>query len=129
MLGATRSVATAVNDHGQVVGDGSTPSGVHAFWGTAGTPGDLETLPGHDVSRALAINNRGEIIGVCSPSGGSRSGPCFAMIGMVPAAQATGIGSDVQRPLATAVVGGLASTVLLTFLAMSSLCFSFKKRR
>ena len=49
-----------------------------------------------------------------------------AMIGMVPAARATGIGSDVQRPLATVVVGGLASTLFLTFLALPSLCFLVK---
>lgn len=52
-----------------------------------------------------------------------------AMIGMAPAARATGIGSDVQRPLATVVVGGLASTLLLTFLALPSLCLLLKKRR
>jgi cobalt-zinc-cadmium resistance protein CzcA len=52
-----------------------------------------------------------------------------AMIGMVPAALATGIGSDVQRPLATVVVGGLASTLLLTFLALPALCFLLKKPR
>jgi cobalt-zinc-cadmium resistance protein CzcA len=51
-----------------------------------------------------------------------------AMIGMVPAARATGIGSDVQRPLATVVVGGLASTLLLTFLALPSLCYLVKSR-
>jgi cobalt-zinc-cadmium resistance protein CzcA len=50
-----------------------------------------------------------------------------AMIGMVPAARATGIGSDVQRPLATVVVGGLASTLFLTFLALPALCYLFKK--
>jgi cobalt-zinc-cadmium resistance protein CzcA len=50
-----------------------------------------------------------------------------AMIGMVPAARATGIGSDVQRPLATVVVGGLASTLFLTFLALPSLCYLFKR--
>jgi cobalt-zinc-cadmium resistance protein CzcA len=50
-----------------------------------------------------------------------------AMIGMVPAARATGIGSDVQRPLATVVVGGLASTLLLTFLALPSLCYLVKR--
>lgn len=49
-----------------------------------------------------------------------------AMIGMVPAARATGIGSDVQRPLATVVVGGLASTLVLTFLALPALCFLIK---
>ncbi len=44
-----------------------------------------------------------------------------AMLGMVPAARATGIGSDVQRPLATVVVGGLTSTLFLTLLALPSL--------
>jgi len=40
---------------------------------------------------------------------------------MVPAARATGIGSDVQRPLATLVVGGLLSTLLLTRFALAAL--------
>jgi cobalt-zinc-cadmium resistance protein CzcA len=44
-----------------------------------------------------------------------------AMLGMVPAAVATGIGSDVQRPLATVVVGGLISTLVLTLLALPAL--------
>ena len=50
-----------------------------------------------------------------------------ALLGMVPAARATGIGSDVQRPLATVVVGGLASTLFLTFLALPALCFLLKR--
>ena len=44
-----------------------------------------------------------------------------AMLGMLPAARATGIGSDVQRPLATVVVGGLLSTLLLTLVALPAL--------
>ena len=44
-----------------------------------------------------------------------------ALLGMVPAATATGIGSDVQRPLATVVVGGLLSTLFLTLIALPSL--------
>ena len=52
-----------------------------------------------------------------------------AMLGMVPAARATSIGSDVQRPLATVVVGGLASTLFLTFLALPSLCYLVKRRQ
>lgn len=44
-----------------------------------------------------------------------------ALLGMTPAALATGIGSDVQRPLATVLVGGLLSTLLLTLLALPSL--------
>ena len=42
-----------------------------------------------------------------------------AMFGMIPAATAKGIGSDVQRPLATVVVGGLISTLMLALLALS----------
>jgi len=41
-----------------------------------------------------------------------------AALGMMPAALARGIGSDIQRPLATVVVGGLASTLVLTLLAL-----------
>jgi cobalt-zinc-cadmium resistance protein CzcA len=44
-----------------------------------------------------------------------------ALLGMVPAARAAGIGSDVQRPLATVVVGGLLSTLFLTLLALPGL--------
>jgi cobalt-zinc-cadmium resistance protein CzcA len=44
-----------------------------------------------------------------------------ALLGMVPAARASGIGSDVQRPLATVVVGGLLSTLFLTLLALPGL--------
>jgi len=52
-----------------------------------------------------------------------------AMFGMVPAARAVGIGSDVQRPLATVVVGGLLSTLLLTLLALPSLYYLVERRK
>ena len=41
-----------------------------------------------------------------------------AALGMVPAMLAHGIGSDIQRPLATVVVGGLTSTLILTPLVL-----------
>jgi cobalt-zinc-cadmium resistance protein CzcA len=41
-----------------------------------------------------------------------------AAFGMMPAALARGIGSDIQRPLATVVVGGLVSTLVLTLVAL-----------
>lgn len=50
-----------------------------------------------------------------------------AMLGMVPAAFAIGIGSDIQRPLATVVLGGLASTLILTLLALP--CFYYLSQR
>lgn len=45
----------------------------------------------------------------------------IAMIGLIPAALATGIGSDVQRPLATVIIGGLASALVLTLVALPAL--------
>jgi cobalt-zinc-cadmium resistance protein CzcA len=49
--------------------------------------------------------------------------PCLlvvlvAALGMLPAALARGIGSDIQRPLATVIVGGLVSTLFLTLPAL-----------
>jgi cobalt-zinc-cadmium resistance protein CzcA len=46
-----------------------------------------------------------------------------AMLGITPAALATGIGSDVQRPLATVVFGGLVSTLFLTLIALPPLYY------
>ena len=37
-----------------------------------------------------------------------------AILGLLPASLATGLGSDVQRPLATVIVWGLLSSTLLT---------------
>ena len=37
----------------------------------------------------------------------------LALLGLIPATLASGVGSDVQRPLATVIVGGLASALLL----------------
>ena len=51
-----------------------------------------------------------------------------ALMGMVPAARAFGIGSDVQRPLATVVVGGLISTLLLTLTALPAFYLIFQKK-
>jgi cobalt-zinc-cadmium resistance protein CzcA len=52
-----------------------------------------------------------------------------ALLGMTPAARAVGIGSDVQRPLATVVVGGLISTLFLTLIGLPSLYYFIEKRR
>jgi cobalt-zinc-cadmium resistance protein CzcA len=52
-----------------------------------------------------------------------------AMLGMMPAALATGIGSDIQRPLATVIVGGLLSTLLLTLLVLPSLYYIAAPRK
>jgi cobalt-zinc-cadmium resistance protein CzcA len=52
-----------------------------------------------------------------------------AMLGMVPAGFATGIGSDIQRPLATVIIGGLLSTLILTLFALPSAYFLMHRKR
>lgn len=52
-----------------------------------------------------------------------------AALGFVPMALATGVGAEVQRPLATVVVGGLVSSTLLTLLILPSLYPWFAGRR
>jgi cobalt-zinc-cadmium resistance protein CzcA len=44
-----------------------------------------------------------------------------ASLGFVPMAFNTGIGSEVQRPLATVVIGGIVSSTLLTLLVLPAL--------
>jgi len=44
-----------------------------------------------------------------------------ASLGFVPMAIATGIGAEVQRPLATVVIGGILSSTLLTLLVLPGL--------
>jgi heavy metal efflux system protein len=51
-----------------------------------------------------------------------------ATLGLIPAALARGIGSDVQRPLATVVVGGLVSATLLTLVILPVLYLVIERR-
>ena len=43
---------------------------------------------------------------------------CVASLGFVPMALATGTGAEVQRPLATVVIGGIISSTLLTLVLL-----------
>lgn len=51
-----------------------------------------------------------------------------ASLGFVPMALATGTGSEVQRPLATVVIGGIISSTFLTLLVLPGLYFVFHER-
>lgn len=44
-----------------------------------------------------------------------------ASLGFVPMALNTGIGSEVQRPLATVVIGGILSSTILTLVVLPAL--------
>lgn len=48
-----------------------------------------------------------------------------AALGFVPMAFATGVGSEVQRPLATVVIAGLVSSTVLTLLVLPTLRIAF----
>jgi cobalt-zinc-cadmium resistance protein CzcA len=50
-----------------------------------------------------------------------------ASLGFVPMAVATGTGAEVQKPLATVVVGGLISATLLTLLVLPALYAHFSR--
>jgi len=52
-----------------------------------------------------------------------------ACVGLVPAALSTGIGSQVQRPLAIVVVGGMLLTPVLVLLVLPLLILMFSRRR
>ena len=52
-----------------------------------------------------------------------------ASLGFVPMALATGPGAEVQKPLATVVIGGLISATLLTLLVLPSLYVRFHRAR
>jgi cobalt-zinc-cadmium resistance protein CzcA len=50
-----------------------------------------------------------------------------ATVGMLPAALATGIGTDVQRALATVVVGGLVVATMLTLIILPTYYFALER--
>jgi cobalt-zinc-cadmium resistance protein CzcA len=52
-----------------------------------------------------------------------------AILGLLPASVARGLGSDVQRPLATVIVWGLVSSMLLTLLVVPALYRIFAPKK
>jgi cobalt-zinc-cadmium resistance protein CzcA len=52
-----------------------------------------------------------------------------ASLGFVPMALSTGTGAEVQRPLATVVIGGLVSSTLLTLLVLPAIYRWFERER
>lgn len=53
----------------------------------------------------------------------------IAALGLIPMLLATGVGSEIQRPLATVVVGGLISATALTLFVLPVLYSTFSKTK
>lgn len=51
-----------------------------------------------------------------------------AVLGLLPASMATGIGSDVQRPLATVIVYGLIFSTIITLFALPAIYYLIERR-
>ena len=51
-----------------------------------------------------------------------------AILGLFPASLSTGIGSDVQRPLATVIVYGLLFSTVITLFALPALYYMIEKK-
>ncbi len=50
------------------------------------------------------------------------------LFGVLPAAYAFGVGSDIQRPLTTVVMGGLTSATILTMIVLPVIYYLIEKR-
>jgi cobalt-zinc-cadmium resistance protein CzcA len=51
----------------------------------------------------------------------------LAMLGLLPMAVSTGIGSETQKPLAVVVIGGLVTATLLTLIVLPTLYLVFQR--
>jgi cobalt-zinc-cadmium resistance protein CzcA len=52
----------------------------------------------------------------------------MAMLGLMPAALSTGIGSESQKPLAVAIIGGLITATILTLLVFPVMFWIFYRK-
>ncbi len=60
---------------------------------------------------------------------GQRRFPLVAAVGFIPMAVNVGVGGEVQRPLATVVIGGIVTNTLLTLLVLPTLYTTFRRGR
>ena len=81
-------------------------------------------------ARATDMHTCPQVTGIIPHVGGPIIPPCepTVLIGMLPAALATGIGCDVQRGLATVVSGGLIPATLLTLFIIPTFYFVVERR-
>lgn len=80
------------------------------------------TLSGAHLESTIAVASAGQLRSIMMML-------IVAIIGLIPAARSSGIGSDIQRPLATVIIGGLTATLLFTPFVLTALYFWIEKRK
>ncbi|MCF6406500.1 CusA/CzcA family heavy metal efflux RND transporter [Chitinophaga filiformis] len=82
----------------------------------------LRTRPGQTLQQSVLTGSREQLSALLSIL-------IVAIAGLIPAATSSGIGSDVQRPLATVIIGGLTSTLLFAPLLIPPLYWWIERNR
>ena len=107
-----------------------------ARWNAVVAPGDTVWHLGDfafkmpvDGARKIfdALNGRKRLVMGNHDKASVRDWPWESVHDLIPMLMASGIGSDVQRPLASVVVGGLVSATLLTLVVLPTLYQTFSK--
>ena len=80
----------------------------------------MEEIHGTDLKQIVALASSEQLRAILSIL-------IVAIVGLVPAAISSGIGSDVQRPLATVIIGGLTSTLLFAPIVLPPLYYLLEK--
>ena len=81
--------------------------------------------PGSDLLAVQVCRDDGLTVGNARTLDAQRA--LVASLGFVPMAIATGAGAEVQRPLATVVIGGIVSSTILTLLVLPALYVLFRR--
>jgi len=96
-------------------------AGVSVFFGTTMTSSLLSQPPDRPALERVREAALGSLRARISTA-------LIAAIGFVPAALATGAGAEVQRPLATVVIGGLLVSMLISLLALPAMLLLVARR-
>jgi cobalt-zinc-cadmium resistance protein CzcA len=105
----------------------STAVGFIALFGVAVQNGIIMLANLNRVRESGALLRDAVIIGASERFRPVLMTATVATIGMMPAALATGVGSDVQRGVATVVIGGLILATLLTLFIVPSFYYSIER--
>jgi cobalt-zinc-cadmium resistance protein CzcA len=99
-----------------------------ALFGIAAMDGIL-VISYYNLSLGSGVSRHAAIRGTCSTQLRPVTMTCIvACVGLIPAALSTGIGSQVQKPLALVVVGGMLFAPVMILLVLPVLIDKFSRR-